>query len=229
MCGVIGIYSKQPDIALVKEIFRQTMIRGKHATGVTYTKDGEVHTIKEGIPAHEFLKKYDFNEFLNEDGGLYMIGHIRYSTSDIRFNQPFSNEQISIAHNGVLSQEPVEQWKYKTETSNDSEMILRSYEQGNDPLSEFADKSMAVVGVTRNKVVFGFRNHERPLWISEMGDNIYFTSTKDIAKRSGLTNTSKCDMFTHYTAAKGTLMSGDTYIVHKRKIEYDANKFHDLQ
>ena len=221
MCGVIGIYSKQVDIPLVKEIFRQTMIRGKHATGVTYLKGGELHTIKEGIPADKFLEKYDFNEFVNEDGGVYMIGHIRYSTSDIRFNQPFSNGTISIAHNGVLSQEPVEQWKFKTETSNDSEMILRSFEDGFHPLESFAEKSMAVVCISKNKAVVGFRNHERPLWVSEMGDSVYFTSTQDIARRSGLTNTKKCEMFVQYTAANSK--------IEKMAIDYDTNRFQDLQ
>jgi glutamine phosphoribosylpyrophosphate amidotransferase len=221
MCGVIGIYSKQPDIELVKKIFHQTMIRGKHATGVTYLKHGELHTIKEGIPANEFLNKYDFNDFINEDGGLYMIGHIRYSTSDIRFNQPFSNDSLSIAHNGVLSQEPVDQWLFKTETSNDSEMILRSFEAGSHPLVTFAEKSMAVVCLSKDRTVYGFRNHERPLWVSEMDGSVYFTSTQNIAKRSGLTNTKKCEMFYQYAATENTIQ--------EIAIEYDTNRFKDLQ
>lgn len=219
MCGVIGVYSKQANVDLVQNIFLQTMIRGKHATGVTYLKNGGLHTIKDGIPANLFLRKYDFQEFVNEDGGLYMIGHIRYSTSDIRYNQPFSNGAISIAHNGVLSQEPVDCWEYKTETSNDSEMILRSFEEGHHPLDVFSHKSMAVCSITVDKIVSGFRNHERPLYYSRHEGGVYFTSTADIALRSGLSGTEKCDMFKVYNVRKGVVI----------ETEMDSHGLYDLQ
>lgn len=199
MCGVIGIHSKKANVALIEEIFRQSMVRGKHATGVSWLRDGTIYTIKEGIPAEEFIEKHDFNQFVNEDGGVYLIGHIRYSTSDIRFNQPFSDGEISIAHNGVISQEPVEQWKYKTETSNDSEMILRSFQEGQHPLVDFPISSMAVCVLREDKTITGFRNEARPLWLSQDADGVYFTSTKDIAVRSGLNESEKCSMYTSYT------------------------------
>lgn len=199
MCGVIGIHSKEANVALIEEIFRQSMIRGKHATGVSWLKNGTIHTIKEGIPVDEFIEKYDFNQFVNEDGGAYLIGHIRYSTSDIRFNQPFSDGEISIVHNGVISQEPVEQWKYQTETSNDSEMILRSFQEEKHPLVDFPLSSMAVCVLRENKSLTGFRNEARPLWVSQDKHSVYFTSTKDIAVRSGLISTEKCSMYTSYT------------------------------
>lgn len=199
MCGVIGVHSKKANVSLIKKIFLQSMIRGKHATGVSWVKNGTVHTIKEGIPANQFIEKYNFNDFVNEDGGIYLVGHIRYSTSDIRFNQPFSDGKISIVHNGVLSQEPVEQWKYKTETSNDSEMILRSYQESKHPLQDFPESSMAVCVLREDKTLIGFRNEARPLWVSQDEDGVYFTSTKDIAIRSGLLENQKCLMYTSYT------------------------------
>jgi glutamine phosphoribosylpyrophosphate amidotransferase len=219
MCGVIGIHSKRANIDLVRSIFLETMIRGKHATGVTYIRDGKVNTIKEGIPADKFLEKYDFEEFVNEDGGMYMVGHIRYSTSDIRYNQPFSNNYMGIVHNGVLSQEPVDRWIYSTQTSNDSEMILRAFESGQHPLRVFTHKSMAVCAINRNKHLQAFRNHERPLWLSRVDEGFYFTSTKDIAKRSGLTNTTKCDMFVTYTVTESGM--------EEHEIEHD--ELYDLQ
>ena len=117
MCGVIGVYLTditEEDIALVERIFRQTMIRGKHATGVTYVDLNGLNTIKEPIPVTEFLEKYSIWDFVF-DGALKLIGHIRYSTSDLRFNQPFQGDGISVAHNGVISQDP-DIWEYKTET-----------------------------------------------------------------------------------------------------------------
>ena len=147
MCGVIGVSLQSvtdEDIKLVKEVFRQSMIRGKHATGMSWVMNNRVHTIKEPSPVDIFLKMNTIEQCINEDGGLYMIGHIRYSTSDLRYNQPMDNDEVAIAHNGVINQQPRDQWEYETETGNDSELILRSIEAGNDPLVEFADRSMAV-------------------------------------------------------------------------------------
>ena len=131
MCGVIGVWLERSsvsrgsleDIQLVDSIFRQSMIRGRHATGVSYIKNGELHTIKAGIPCDQFLEEHPISSMVNEDGGIYLIGHIRYSTSDLRYNQPFSNGNQSIVHNGVISQEDMSQWKYATETANDLSLI----------------------------------------------------------------------------------------------------------
>lgn len=201
MCGVIGISLKnvtQQDLNLVEKVFCETIIRGKHATGLSYVKGDKVHTIKESKPVNEFIKDKRFEDYVNEDGNLYLIGHIRYSTSDLRYNQPFSDEYLSIAHNGVISQENPSTWKYKCETANDSEMIFHSLKAGNDPLTDFLPASMAVVCLNSKKQLIAFRNNERPLYFSEKENGIIFTSTKDIAARSGLTFTQKCDMFTRY-------------------------------
>ena len=50
MCGVLGIAIKnfnEKDCDLVRNLFRQSMIRGKHATGVSYVKNNTVHTFKD--------------------------------------------------------------------------------------------------------------------------------------------------------------------------------------
>jgi glutamine phosphoribosylpyrophosphate amidotransferase len=220
MCGVIG-YEKvgvtDADLDLVRNLFRQTMIRGKHATGVTYFNGKELVTIKEPIPAVEFIKKHDpadwiYSHDMNGAPSLSFIGHIRYSTSDLRYNQPFQgeyeNQQIAIAHNGVISQEAVESWDYETETANDSEMILRCLESGEHPLEKFADRSMAVTYIatlTRSEtnapfaMVHGFRNHERPLYYTK-DKGLIFASTSDILVRSGVTSEiTRTDPFVEYT------------------------------
>ena len=201
MCGVIGVSLKnviQEDIDLVRNVFLESMIRGKHATGLSYVKNGEVHTIKDSMPANWFLQNKDLWDYVNEDGNLYLIGHIRYSTSDLRYNQPFSNGSLSIAHNGVISQEDPSTWKYECETANDSEMILRSLEAGNEPLTDFDPASMAVVTVSADKTLTAFRNGERPLYMSVRENGVVFTSTKDIALRAGLPIPNKCVMMSKY-------------------------------
>lgn len=206
MCGVIGLQQKVADLDLLRRLFDNTQIRGRHATGVSYKKYGKIHTVKEPVAVEEFFNLHDPQEWINEEGGLTLIGHIRYSTSDLRYNQPFQNENVAIAHNGVITQEPKETWEYDTETGNDSELILHAINDGGlfNPLEKYADRSMAVVCLSRWSELHFFRNHKRPLWYSETGNEIVVTSTKDIAIRSGIRHTiHKCEPFKLYSAIGG--------------------------
>lgn len=206
MCGVLGILIKEfnkKDCDLVRNLFIQSMIRGKHATGVSYVKYNTVNTVKEPIPANEFISKQDIESWVNEDGNLYCVGHIRYSTSDLRFNQPISTEKMSIVHNGVISQENSDIWEelygYKTETSNDSELILKALENDEHPLEKFKPSSMAVCYIDYQKKFTAFRNEARPLYYSYGKNGFVFTSTADIAKRAGLNFSVPTEMYREYT------------------------------
>ena len=202
MCGVLGIAIKnfnERDYDLVRSLFIQSMIRGKHATGVSYVKNGSVNTIKDPVPANEWIAKQDLSKWKNEDGNLYCIGHIRYSTSDLRYNQPMSTDRLGIVHNGVISQESPSSWAdiydLQTETANDSELILRAMESGKDPLTFFHPASMAVCTVDANKKLTAFRNEERPLYYSYGANGIIFASTANILERSGLEFSVKAPMY----------------------------------
>lgn len=202
MCGVLGIAIKnfsEKDYDLVRSLFIQSMIRGKHATGVSYVKNGKIITNKDPIPADEWISKQNLNEWRNEDGNLYCIGHIRYSTSDLRYNQPFSTDELGIVHNGVISQEPPSTWfetyNLKTDTANDSELVLRAMEKKAHPLTYFSPASMAVCAVRNDKTITAFRNEERPLYYSYSPDKIIFASTADILKRSGIIHALKVPMY----------------------------------
>jgi glutamine phosphoribosylpyrophosphate amidotransferase len=193
MCGVLGIAIKnfnERDHDLVRGLFIQSMIRGKHATGVSYVKNGIVNTIKEPVPANQFIMNQNLEDWRNEDGNLYCIGHIRYSTSDLRFNQPMATDKLSIAHNGVISQEPPETWEEKyglgAATSNDSELVLRAMEEELNPMQHFEPASMAVCAVYANKQIIAFRNHERPLYLHKKENMVLFASTRDILRRCSL-------------------------------------------
>ena len=205
MCGVLGITIAdftERDYGLLRNLFQQSMIRGKHATGVSYVKHGKVNTIKEPIPANEFIQKQNLETWRNEDGNLYCIGHIRYSTSDLRYNQPFATDEVGIVHNGVISQEPPSTWfetyGYVTETANDSELILRAHEKDDNPLQTFHPASMAVCVIHSDKKLTAFRNHERPLYYYHDDRATIFASTKDILSRSGIHKAVKTDMFRIY-------------------------------
>ena len=217
MCGVLGITIadfNERDYGLIRSLFQQSMIRGKHATGVSYVKNGKVHTIKEPIPADEFIRKQNLETWRNEDGNLYCIGHIRYSTSDLRFNQPFSIDELGVVHNGVISQEPPGTWSdlfgYKTETANDSELVLRAMEDGQNPLTVFNPASMAVCAIKADKRLIALRNHERPLYYYSDDRATIFASTKDILKRSGVNNSNKTQMFRTYVVENFEMTYFDT-------------------
>ncbi len=196
MCAVIGARLTSPtsqDLDLVRNVFLESRIRGLHATGLSYVKNGKVATLIEATPAPDFSPLSKMEQLLNEDGNLYLIGHCRYSTSDLRFNQPIqTNPDLSIVHNGVVSQELPENWEklygYKTETQNDTELLNRTIEAGFDPMDVWSESSLSVIELRSNKSLTVYRNGKRPLYKTFMENGYIITSTKDIAKRAGISN-----------------------------------------
>jgi glutamine phosphoribosylpyrophosphate amidotransferase len=187
MCSVIGALIQNPtskDFEIIRKVFLESKIRGMHATGLSYIKANSVVTQKLPVSADKF--PFDFESYLNEDGNLYLIGHCRYSTSDLEYNQPISNGTHSIVHNGVITQELAENWdklfNYKCETKNDSELVLHS----GSPLEEYTDASMAVCELTVDKKLLTYRNGKRPLYLTSLVNGVIITSTADIPKRAGI-------------------------------------------
>ncbi len=185
MCGVVGIYSKsQVDIKKFQEILNQSMIRGRHATGVAWNDNGNIK--------HKIIPKSANLLELEDIKTNMIIGHARYSTSDLKYNQPLYTNDVAVVHNGVITQiNPklwVEKFSYYCDTKNDSELVLRSWIANNQPLVEFYFSSMAVVLIDLRKkpTIHFFRNEQRPLWYLQDSENTYITSTKNILIRSGL-------------------------------------------
>jgi hypothetical protein len=189
MCGVIGVSIRkitEAQIELITQVLRESRIRGKHATGVSYLKGGKLHTLKYPISSDKFLAKHSISDFVDQ-GNLTMIAHCRYSTSDLKTNQPLFEGGLSIVHNGVISQEPPNQWEkiygYKTQTKNDTELLLRSVEQGKSPLSEWSEASIAAIELRKDKSLRFYRNGKRPLYKTDLGNGTLVTSTRDIVWR----------------------------------------------
>lgn len=186
MCAVLGVSGKV-DSQVIRRLFLESQIRGRHATGVSYYKEGKVHTIKEPLPAEKFLEKHDPKDWYEGDE-IVMIGHCRYSTSDLEFNQPIANDQSSIVHNGVISQEMPDRWKQlyniDCETRNDTELLFHSSPE------DWPDASIAAVFLTGKEMTWT-RNGKRPLWFTSLEECDIITSTNDIAVRAGLSNSVK--------------------------------------
>jgi asparagine synthetase B (glutamine-hydrolysing) len=131
-------------------------------------------------------------QLVNEDGNLYFLAHTRYSTSDLKFNQPLGDERFAIAHNGVVTQEPKARWKklygYACTTGNDSELLLQALKCRHPPLETFPNCSAAVIEVHNNKMLRAYRNGKRPLYFTFRSNGIVVTSTADIGERAGVRN-----------------------------------------
>ena len=232
MCAVIGCVINKPtkqDFALLKRVFIESKIRGMHATGMAFLphwKKG-VEIISSARPAHEFvfLHMHDDNlhSMTNADGTLYLIGHCRYSTSDLEYNQPIGGDDKAIVHNGVITQELPEKWKdlygYDCITKNDSELVLHS----SDPLREFPDMSMAVCSLTKEKELISYRNGKRPIYLTELDNGYIITSTEDIAIRAGLKNPQEIPMNVYYKLSGGSLTKEvvDVEAFDFQKVNYD--------
>ena len=203
MCSVIGAIIKEPraeDFLMLHRVFLESKIRGMHATGISYVKHGKIITDKRPVPADEF--PFNFPSYVNEDGNLYLIGHCRYSTSDLEFNQPIANENLSVVHNGVITQELPENWKelygYDCDTKNDTELILHTAEDCISPLVRWKDSSLAVVELHVDKVIRFYRNGKRPLYLTNISNGCIITSTADVIKRAEVPGFPINTLMNHY-------------------------------
>ncbi len=191
MCAIIGALVQKPtanDFQILKNVFHESKIRGMHATGISYVKNDKIVTEKLPVPADEF--PFKFSDYVNEDGNLYIVGHCRYSTSDLEYNQPIANADFSVVHNGVITQELPEHWKelygYDCETKNDTELLLHTIQDDVSPLGRWKDASLSVCVLSRQKTIKVFRNGKRPNYLTFLPNGVIITSTRDIPKRAGI-------------------------------------------
>jgi len=229
MCSVIGAIIKEPraeDFLMLHRVFLESKIRGMHATGISYVKHGKIITEKRPVPADEF--PFNFPSYVNEDGSLYLIGHCRYSTSDLEFNQPIANENLSVVHNGVITQELPENWKelygYDCETKNDTELILHTAEDCISPLVRWKDSSLAVIELHVDKVIRFYRNGKRPLYLTSISNGCIITSTADVPKRAEVPGFPINTLMNHYITFDDQL----AMTIEKEVIEDAVDLQHEL-
>ncbi len=210
MCGVIAAHLNSPteeQVETLKRLFVESGVRGLHATGYSVIRNGRVFTQKASLPAHEFVNAH-FAEVCPGDYTLQLIGHTRYSTSDLKYNQPIHVfDDYALAHNGVIDQRSPVYWKeygYELSTSNDSELAYQCRHAGNEPLVEFAEASMAVVELSVTDGLRWYRNSKRPLYYVKVPNGFFIMSTEDIAKRAGLKKAQRCVPGVVYTPTEKT-------------------------
>jgi glutamine phosphoribosylpyrophosphate amidotransferase len=193
MCGIVGVsldFITSSQLELVENVLRESQIRGMHASGIvwhdgyTLQREAEPKSIVQLLKDNPSL----IDQAVTKEQHLNLIAHIRYSTSDLAFNQPIADTDLAIAHNGIVSQTPPSSWEsefdLKVSTRNDSELILRALQKGEDPLDKFPDASIAYVSINKYGDVGYSRNGKRPLWVTTFRNGFIITSTKDIMLRA---------------------------------------------
>ena len=209
MCGIAGFYSKdEMPLKDMRVVLDEIGIRGIHSTGVSWDNGG-LRVKIDPVPYNEFV--------IPDEPATGAVFHTRYSTSNIDYPQPvyttrgpeqphYSDEIIeALVHNGVITQEPFENWKdkygYKGENKCDSVLLLEdeNNEMRNHPLVDYPDSSMAVIMIEPDPwFYFGFyRNEQRPLYYVEHSDLIVVASTKRAIEYFG--KPVACEPCVHYS------------------------------
>ena len=167
----------------------ESRIRGKHASGVAWYDGKGIQSLVQPIAIYELVTKIDWNKLVI-NGKVTMIAHARYSTSNIKYNQPIIGESMAVVHNGVITQSDPQTWEsqygYKCESQNDSELILRAVEKNDNPLTKFPTSSIAAIILDDRGQLSYMRNSQRPLWMGKIGEGRVYASTYDILHRAGV-------------------------------------------
>ena len=198
MCGIVGFSSNcvtDNDLKKLKQVMIESQIRGLHASGIAWFDGKSIQKYVKPIPMSELLKQFNLKIMLYSGKKIAMIAHTRYSTSGLKYNQPIVDSDFAIAHNGVITQLHPDKWKdkygYTCNTNNDSELLLRAIQNGDDPIEIFCDSSIAAVVLNSSGEINYMRNHKRPIWIGKLGEGQIIASTYDILNRSGIINIQK--------------------------------------
>lgn len=189
MCSIIAV-SGIWDEEIVKQIMKNSRIRGLHSFGYSFVKNNKIYNFK-------FIDYQKFIESLIQKKPEKFIAHFRYSTSGdwkvIENNQPIFLDDFCLAFNGVIDMssktEMEKKFDIKMKTENDGEIAIIKYKQGKDLFLDFINqnkRTFAGVFLNKENQITAIKNNLRPLSISKDKHATYLASTSDILSRSGL-------------------------------------------
>ena len=183
-------------------MFIKTESRGEDATGIWGTGSGKIIYHKEPVKVKEFVAGDMWKKVRKLNPDLLLM-HARAASLGVgspkinKNNHPFVSKDCTTAiiHNGRIPDVDYDQLKkqYAVESDCDSEMFLRVFEHGKEPVDGIKDiwsymhrSHMAVaIGehLGQNRRLWLFRNTHRPLWLTDMRDKlgqVFFFSDTDI-------------------------------------------------
>lgn len=181
MCGICGyIGSQNFDEKDIKILMLYNMDRGRDSTGY-YTSAENI--VKDDRNAMEFLVNY---KNIKKDN--IFIGHCRRSSmGNINKHNahPFEFDNIVGVHNGHVKNwydmESNKEIIKHHEIQTDSAMLIYMLSKYKDPRTLYqADGGIAIIFTDkREKILYAFRNSERPLFTGTINDCTYLSSTKE--------------------------------------------------
>ncbi len=102
MCGIIGYTGEAECVPILLEGLKTLEYRGYDSAGVTYAKDGVLHSVKAKGRLSILSERLDTE---STEGASSGIGHTRWAThgepSD-KNSHPHSTETLSLVHNGII-------------------------------------------------------------------------------------------------------------------------------
>jgi len=200
LCGIIGLFSKEPikDVDKVIKELQSSMIklqeRGDDATGIGLinSKTNKIEVYKKAIPAEEFVKSKKFSKFIKNFGEFnILLGHTRAATSgskeDNKNNHPFYHKENGsiLIHNGVITSHSDLKDKYKLEPEGecDSELILSLFDKMGFDIKKTIkriDGSLAIA-LYHNKKLYIYKD-TNPVYIltddTTSDDKIFYFTSK---------------------------------------------------
>lgn len=143
-CGVFGIYNyniENDSINACIDGISKLQHRGRESAGISYFKNNKIITYKKNGNVNKV-----FSNYYSESQANACIGHVRYSTTEVKnigINNLENDDtsdllpmsavtnigEFSISHNGNIPN--MDKWrnKYLLKTNNDTEILLRYIEE----------------------------------------------------------------------------------------------------
>lgn len=202
MCGIAGIkrYGQTPIAEyMVRLLLTGLEKRGNDASGIALMNSkGEVHTIKNDVPAWTFVRSRVYEDFMAEniDDTQQIIVHTRASTKGspriAKNNHPLFAGKAAIVHNGKLENdnELFRRFDLKREAETDSDVIRAIVDKYG-----ITKKGVDVLGNVRGSAAIAAMSPEHPglllvgrsgspLTIGSTDDLFFFASVKDVIHRA---------------------------------------------
>lgn len=196
MCGIAGVRNfgkseiTREEISLLLVAIEH---RGLHATGIALENPDGIHIYKAPIPAWQFTRSDEFEEFLDEhlsEATRTALLHTRWATvgnpEDNNNNHPISDGETVITHNGGINNHDwlFDQGKYKKSCETDSDIVRAIVsehgmdEKGIRELSKMSGSAAIACLSTKypDKLLLARSGSPLVFGFTESGDKLYWAS-----------------------------------------------------
>lgn len=188
MCGIVGCLAKfkngfsNKDVDTFTQMLYADAVRGQDATGVFgVNKEGNVDIKKMAASSGPFISTPNYGRFKEKMFQAYqmVVGHNRKATHGEKRHEdshPFwdKDEKLVLIHNGMVSN-----YKSFCDTATiDSAAIANALAEGDveDVLSRVEGAFVFIWYNVEEKKIYFIRNEQRPLFVSETDQALYFAS-----------------------------------------------------